>query len=248
VSILSREEAQALTQRILGLSHSDECRVSLTSGLQANTRFADNGVTTSGDATNDAVVVRSSFGRRSGTASTNILTDEGLRGAVETSERIARLSPEDREWLPELGPQQHRDVPAFFERTAGLDPSGRADAANVCIEAARRASCTAAGFLTLAAGANAIANNKGLFAYHRSSAFAITNTVRTTDGTGSGWGGTAGNDWGRAQPSELAETAARKAQMSQNPIAVEPGRYTVVLGACPSISRILLAKDERVRF
>jgi hypothetical protein len=78
VSILSREEAQVLTQRILGLSHADECRVSLTSGLQANTRFADNGVTTSGDATNDAVVVRSSFGRRSGTASTNILTDEGL--------------------------------------------------------------------------------------------------------------------------------------------------------------------------
>jgi predicted Zn-dependent protease len=53
--------------------------------------------------------------------------------------------------------------------------------------------------------------------------------VRTTDGTGSGWGGTAGNDWGVAQPSELAETAARKAQMSQNPTAVEPGRYTVVL-------------------
>ena len=123
MSILSREEAQALTQRILSLSHADECRVSLTSGLQANTRFADNGVTTSGDATNDAVLIRSSFGRRSGTASTNILTDEGLSRVVETSERIARLSPEDREWLPELGPQQYREVPAFFERTAGLDPS-----------------------------------------------------------------------------------------------------------------------------
>ena len=229
MSILSHEEAQALTERILGLSRADECRVSLTSGLQANPRFADNGVTTSGDVTNDAVVIRSSFGRRSGTASTNILTDEGLRRVVETSERIARLSPEDREWLPELGPQQYREVPAFFERTASLDPSGRADAANVCIEAARRASCTTAGFLTLAAGANVIANNKGLFAYHRSSAFAMTNTMRTTDGTGSGWGGTAGNDWGRARPSELAETAARKAQMSQNPTAVEPGRYTVVL-------------------
>jgi hypothetical protein len=119
-----------------------------------------------------------------------VLTDEGLRRVVDTSERIARLSPEDREWVPELGPQQYRDVPAFFERTAGLDPSGRADPASVCIEAARRASCTTAGFLTLAPGANAIANNKGLFAYHRSSAFAMTNTMRTTEGTGSGWGGT----------------------------------------------------------
>src|SRR5215831_10640622 len=212
VSILSREEAQALTQRTLGLSQADECRVSLTSGLQANTRFADNGVTTSGDVTNDAVVIRSSFGRRSSTATTNILTDEGLRKVVETSERIARLSPEDREWLPELGAQQYRDVPAFFERTAGLDPSGRADAANVCIEAARRAGCTTAGFIMLRAGATAVANNRGLYAYHRSSAFAMTNTMRTTDGTGSGWGGTAGNDWGQARPSELAEAAARKAQ------------------------------------
>ena len=87
MSILSREEAQALTPRILGLSHAEECRVSLTSGLQANTRFADNGVTTSGDATNDAVVVRSSFGRRSGTASTNIVTDEGLRGIMQDNPR-----------------------------------------------------------------------------------------------------------------------------------------------------------------
>ena len=55
MSILSREEAQTLAQRILDLSRADECRVSLTSGLQANTRFADNGVTTSGDATNDVL-------------------------------------------------------------------------------------------------------------------------------------------------------------------------------------------------
>jgi predicted Zn-dependent protease len=227
--IITRDEAQALTQRVLGMSHADECRVSLTSGLQANTRFADNGISTSGDSNNDAIVVRSTFGHRVGTASTNILTDEGLRKVVEMSERIARLSPEDREFVPELGPQQYRDVPAFFDRTANLDPAGRADAVNVCIETARRANCTTAGFLTLVAGANAVANNKGLFAYHRATTYAMTETVRTTDGTGSGWAGTAGNDWSRARPGELAETAARKAQQSVNPVAVEPGRYTVVL-------------------
>ena len=229
MSILTREEAQALTQRILGMSHAEECRVSLGSGLQANTRFADNGVSTSGDSTNDTVVIRSTFGHRIGTASTNIITDDGLRRVVETSERIARLSPEDREFVPELGPQQYRDVPAFFDRTASLDPAGRADAVNVCIETARRAGCTTSGFLTLGAGANAVANNKGLFAYHRTTGYAMTETVRTTDGTGSGWAGTAGNDWGRARPGDLAETAARKAQQSASPQAVEPGRYTVVL-------------------
>jgi predicted Zn-dependent protease len=227
--ILTREEAQALTQRILGMSHAEGCRVSIASGVQANTRFADNGVTTSGDSSNDSVVVRSTFGRRGASASTNVLTDEGLRRVVDMSERLARLSPEDREAMPELGPQQYTDVPAFFDRTANLDPSGRAEAANVCIETARRAQCTTSGFLSLGAGATAVANNQGLFAYHRATAYAMTETVRTTDGTGSGWAGTAGNDWSRSRPSDLAATAARKAQLSQNPVAVEPGRYTVVL-------------------
>ena len=229
MSIMTREQAQALTQRILGMSHADEVRVSLQSGLQANTRFADNGISTSGDATNDGVNIRSSFGRRTGSASTNILTDEGLRRAVDISERIARLSPEDREAMPELPPQTYRDVPAFFDSTANLDPARRADAANVCIETARRGNMTSAGFITLQAGATAIANNKGLFAYHKSSAFAMTNTVRTQGGTGSGWAGTANNDWSKCRPQEIATVGAQKAQASVNAVAIEPGRYTVVL-------------------
>jgi predicted Zn-dependent protease len=211
------------------MSRAEACRVSVTSGLQANTRFADNGISTSGDASNAAVNVRSSFGGRSATASTNILTDEGLQRTVEMSERLARLAPEDREAMPELEPQTYREVPAFFATTAELDPARRAEAAETCIETARRAGCTSAGFLSLQAGSNAVANSRGLFAYHRASAFAMTNTVRTTDGTGSGWAGTAHADWGRARPSELAATATRKAQTSTGSVAIEPGRYTVVL-------------------
>lgn len=229
MSILSREEAQALTRRVLAMSHAEECRVSVQAGLEANTRFAANGISTSGDSNDATVVVRSSFGRRTGVSSTNVLTDEGLRRTVDMSERLARLSPEDREAMPELEPQSYRDVPAFFDSTANLDPTRRAEAANVCIETARRASLSAAGFLTLRAGSTAVANSRGLFAYHRATAYAMTNTVRTTDGTGSGWAGTAGNDWGRARPAELAETASRKARESVNAVAVEPGRYTVVL-------------------
>lgn len=229
MSILTREQAQALTQRVLAMSQAEECRVSVQSGLSSNTRFADNGISTSGDSTNAGVVVRSSFGRRNAVASTNILSEEGLRRAVDMSERLARLAPEDREAMPELGPQTYREVPAFFEPTANLSPESRADAAQVCIQAATRAGLTAAGYLSLTSGSNAVANNRGLFAYHRATTYAMTNTVRTPDGTGSGWAGTGGNDWRRARPAELAETAARKAEASRNPVAIEPGRYMVVL-------------------
>jgi predicted Zn-dependent protease len=57
-----------------------------------------------------------------------------------------------------------------------------------------------------------------------------TQTVRTPDGTGSGWAGTAHNDWARATPPATeAQRAVRKAVQSREPVALEPGRYTVVL-------------------
>jgi predicted Zn-dependent protease len=229
VSHLSREQARSLTQRVLGMSTAESCRVSVQSGLQANTRFAGNDISTSGESTNASVTVRSTVGRRVGVSSTNILTDAGLRRAAEMSERLARLAPEDREHMPELGPQQYREVPAWFDGTASLDPVRRAEAAQAVIEASRRESCASAGFLSIRAGSNAVANQNGLFAYHRGTNFAFTTTVRTADGTGSGWAGTAGNEWRRVNPSELAATAVRKALSSRNAVAIEPGRYTVVL-------------------
>jgi predicted Zn-dependent protease len=77
-------------------------------------------------------------------------------------------------------------------------------------------------------GAQAIANNKGLFAYNRSTASVLTTTVRTPEGTGSGWAGATHHDWSRIDPSALGVRATNKARQSVNPVAVEPGRYTVV--------------------
>lgn len=226
---LSRDEARALTSRVLGMSTADECRVSLSSGLEANTRFAANQASTVGDSVNVSVQVRSSFGNRSGSASTNVLTDAGLRRAVEASEATARLAPPDREAMPDLGPQEFREVPAFFDSTARLDPGRRAEAALAVLEASRRAGLVAAGFLSMEAGSQALANKRGLFAYHRATRWGYTTTVRTEDGSGSGWAGGSHNDWARANPRELAETAVRKAQASRNAVAIEPGRYTVIL-------------------
>jgi predicted Zn-dependent protease len=229
VSSLSREEARSLTQRVLGMSRAEACRVTVSSGLEANTRFAANDISTSGDASNVSVSVRSTFASRSASSGTNVLTEEGLRRAVETSERLARLAPEDREAMPELEPQTYRDVPAYFESTAGLDPERRAQSALAVLEPARRAGMQAAGFLSLRAGAAAVANHRGLFAYHRTTNFAFTTTVRTADGTGSGWAGMQHNDWSRCRPAELGEMARRKAELSREPVAIEPGRYTVIL-------------------
>jgi len=54
-------------------------------------------------------------------------------------------------------------------------------------------------------------------------------TVRTADGTGSGWATAGSRDWGQIDPASLGRIAAQKAVASRNPQSLEPGLYTAVL-------------------
>ena len=126
---LSREQAQALAQRVLSFARADETRVNIASGWSGNTRFAGNEITTSGGTTNTSITVTSTVGKRRASASTNILDDESLKRTVDLAERLAKLSPEDPEAMPELGAQSYTPVNGYFERTADLTPEIRAVAA-----------------------------------------------------------------------------------------------------------------------
>ena len=87
----------------------------------------------------------------------------------------------------------------------------------------------AAGFLQTGIGAKAVGNSKGLFAYQSSTSSNYTLTVRTSDGTGSGWAGADHPDWSKVDVKAVAQHAIDKARASRTPVAIEPGRYTVIL-------------------
>lgn len=225
----TREEAEALAAKVLALSGADEARVQVQSGAQGNTRWAVNQVSTAGDVRNASVVVTSAFGQRVASATTNRFDEESLREVVRTSERLARLVPEDPEYLGELGPQEYPEARAFFESTAGLDPQARARAVAAITGPARARELVSTGFLTYEAGSQAVATRRGLFAYAPSTRVNLTTTVRTPDGTGSGWAGAGAHDWSRIDPAALGERAIRKAELSRSPREVEPGEWTVIL-------------------
>lgn len=228
--ILSREDAQALLQRIIGFSKAERVQVSVNSGQTANTRFAANQLSTSGSVANTSVVIQSWFGAKHAITTTNDLSDESLKRAVASSESLARLAPDDPEDMPLLGPQTYVPVNAYFDNTADLSAADRARAAMSALEVTRAAGdLQAAGFITTGASASALANSAGLFAYHRNTSSNYTLTVRTADGTGSGWGGADHPDWSQLDFTAVSERAIAKARASRNPVAIEPGRYTVIL-------------------
>src|SRR5690606_38636154 len=152
-----------------------------------------------------------------------------LRAVVSRAEELAKLSPEDPELMPELGPQQYGESRNWSDVTATLDPASRAAAVRAGTAPSQAAGLLSTGYLATGGSSYAVANARGLFAYRRDTASVLTTTVRTPDGTGSGWAGAAHHDWSRIDAAALGARAIEKAQRSVNPAAIEPGRYTVIL-------------------
>ena len=228
--VMSREQAQALVERVVKMSKADEIQVNVGGGYSANIRFADNRISTAGGISTANLNIQSSFGPKHAVVTTNDLTDASLERAVRQSEALAKLAPDDPEAMPQLGPQQYENVKTYFDSTGNLGPEGRAEAARMAIDPCKSAGdLTAAGFLQTGIGAGAVGNNKGLFAYQSGTSANYTLTVRTADGTGSGWAGADHPDWTQVDVKRVAQQAIEKARLSRNPVAIEPGRYTVIL-------------------
>ena len=228
-NFLSREQARELAGRILAFSTADDARVNISSGEEGNTRFAVNQISTAGDVTDATATVTSAFGRRVASATTNRFDDESLRRVVQTSEQLARLSPENPEYLGELGEQTYVGGDSLVESTAGLTPDRRAEIVVAVTAPAAERNLLSTGFLLHRTGSTAVATSRGLFAYNADSRLNFTTTVRTPDGTGSGWAGIGLNDVDQLEARDIGMRAIRKAELSRDPRAVEPGRWTVVM-------------------
>jgi len=226
---LSADECRALSQKILSFAKADETRVNINSGLSGFTRTAINRVTTAGESENVNIRILSVFGKKVAAVNTNRTDDASLQRAVRDSEALARIAPQNPEYMPELGEQRYAEVGGYYASTGDLTTESRAKAASLAIAAANEAKLIAAGFIDVQAGSQSVANSKRLFAYHAGTAVASTLTIRTPDGLSSGWGGDEGADWNTIESDRIAEDAARKCRDWRGKTALDPGKYDVIL-------------------
>src|SRR6201986_4557916 len=105
MSLLSKEEAQALLKKVLSYSKADECEVSLVGSDGGNIRTALNSVSTAGEISTLTLSVSSVFGKKTGNTNINEFDDASLQKAVSRSEELAKLAPESPEYMPMLVPQ-----------------------------------------------------------------------------------------------------------------------------------------------
>jgi len=229
MSILSKEEAQALLKKVLSYSKADECEIGLSGREGGNIRYALNAVSTAGDISTLTLSVSSTFGKKTGTATINEFDDAALERVVRRAEELAQLAPENKEYMPLLGPQTFAESIEYNANTAAMTPESRAELVAKSLEVTKQANLIAAGFLENSNGFNAIMNSKGLFAYNKASDVIFSVTTRNQAGTGSGYAARGFTDVKKLDTNSATRIAAMKASSSVDAKAIEPGKYTVIL-------------------
>jgi predicted Zn-dependent protease len=227
--LTSEKDCRKIAERALSFAPVEDASVSLTLTQGSNTRFANNEVTTSGAAESVALVLIAVKEGRSGRVTINETTDAALERGMKRAVELASVVPPDPEYVGALPPQKYLPVTAFDEATRKLGAGERLPGVRAVIEPAGQEKMNSSGFFTNGATFQCIANKAGNFGYFRSSNCSFSATVRTADGTGSGWAEDASWRASEVDAPALAGRALQKARDSKQPQVIEPGDYTVIL-------------------
>jgi predicted Zn-dependent protease len=227
--MLTPADAKTIADRLLARSKADACIVKIEGSDGANLRFARGNATTDGAISKLAVRVESHFGRRSGAAEVSGLDADALVEAVARSQEIAQLAPENPELMPALGPQTYAAGSGYDAATAAVRTGRLAAATKPIITAAGDRNVDTAGYAAARQSFTAVATSAGLFAHEPRTAGEFTLTARNRAGTWSGWAGVAETRFGRLDMARIGARAIDKGAHDADPIALDPGKYTVIL-------------------
>jgi len=245
--ILSEEETRQIIDRVRSfVTGGGTSTVEVGSWWSGELRWARNRVSLTSDRRNISVTIQRVVGHSVGSASTNQLDDVSLESMVRAAERSARLKtvasmedfklPEPK--LPKVSPLIWSD--ATFNATAKM----RGGLATTLAQNAEAKGMQSAGFMRMAGATSALSMRQShdeadvgrevggartSFRYNRYTVGECSMTVRHPQGIGSGWAGLSGYDWSAIDGARLADRALQKCLASLNPVAVEPGRFTVIL-------------------
>ncbi len=234
--MLSQEQAADIFDRIRRFSSADEVEATFTGSRFALTRFANNTIHQNVEEENSIVSIRANFGGRTARSTANQFDDGSLRRAVAASENLARVQAPDPDLLPMPDAQEASGrtgetpvVPPsrFFEQTAAIAPSDRAQVVRNIVLVAGKHKLTTAGIYSNSESREGIFNSRGLANWHHQTLAEISITMLAEDS--SGWQKLNSPDVRNLDAQRLAETAAQKAVESAHPREPVPGKYTVIL-------------------
>lgn len=225
--MIGKEKLFAKLEKVLAQSKADQTEIVFIGTESGLTRYANSAIHQNVFENNGRIYFRTVLGKKVGVASTNSLGAAELKKTLENSFEIARNQPENPDFPGLAGPASYREIDTFDDKTAGFAPMDRAKIVKKIIAIADAKKFTLAGAFSTSAGEVAVVNTKGVRAYQPVASASI-NMIAMSD-TSSGYAAGLSRKVEKIDFDKLAETAVEKCSRSQNPQAVEPGDYEVIL-------------------
>jgi PmbA protein len=225
--VLGEGRLKEIAERVLSRVLADQAEVLVTAERSDLTRFAVNTIHQNVTERDVNVRLRVITGKKTGVASGNDVSDEGLARLVEMAESAAAFQKENPDFVSLPGPQKIEPVDAFVQATADYTPEERADGVQTILDPSREKGLRAAGAFSTEASEIYLANSLGVHAYHRGTLANVRTVVMGE--SGSGYGAQASIDIRDLDPAAVGAEAVDKALRSANPEGIEAGEYTVIL-------------------
>jgi predicted Zn-dependent protease len=227
--IFNEREAKKFLEDALQYSKADSITLSLSGFNNYNLRFALNSLSTNGFSDGLTLYITSNIGKKAGSVSVNNFEDDSLKKAIEKSEEIAKLSPDNQEFMDLLPPQTYLKGVDYSKDTENLTVDKRSDMLTYVIDESSKRDLTSAGYIEDETSFSAIMNSNGLFAYDPATIASFSCTTRTKDGTGSSRVQNQYVNVNDLDTKKLADRVLSRSVISANPKELKPGRYTVIL-------------------
>lgn len=251
----SRDEAYRILESALSIASNDveEAEVSLQGGSLSATRFAQNQLHPSSEFSREQLCVRLVHKGRMACCYTTDFTSDGISECAQQVRAELKRLPGSAESSGLPPPQTYVDVDAYEAETAEFPTPERAALASRAITAALRASnrlvgrhsdvvrrgdgtVYSRGSVVVGRGGltfdgqprtYALANTKGLVAYHPSTIASVYVQMELEGRSGFGW--RCSHSIGRVDTRELVDRCLSKVLFRSTMAVVPPGRYPVVL-------------------
>lgn len=230
------EEAERIARAVVGATvGGGDTTVEIESWWNGELRWARNQVRLASDRRDIRITATRFTNGGFGIATTNQTDEISLKSIVRAAERGTLLSA-SRAFprMPLVPPVLDSPKTAIWsDATDHVTAVERGRLARLLSDSARTQNFLSAGYIEMRAGEAAVFDTSlakpDEIRYSMYTQAQCSTTVRHPKGIGSGWAGLSSYDWSAIDAAALGRVALDKCTASLNPVAIEPGRYVVIL-------------------
>lgn len=231
LELLSRSQVEGVAKHVLSRLTASRAVVLILNNASASAHFSRNDLQSVDGDFALQVRLEVDFNGRRAVAFTDRTDRTGLDLLVQEAESTAKQNyAPDAVGTVLRKPQRFADPTIYFASTvSAASPEFQGDIVRRAAERIQQAGLIGAGSIIAQAFSRAVLNTAGVNAHTQSTYGEYSATARTPSGKGSGWAWAGNEDFATLDSIATTERAIEVAKRSDQPVAIEPGRYTVIL-------------------